>query len=207
MTTRKWFGRRATVYELGMESHRWGDYGNVLYHGQGRRGEDGLIELSRTGPFVPPLTFPYSYIPVVTTAFRAALEQSGLSGVDFQPVRKKHIVRYQWHLWDQKARNPQQYPANGEPEEYISERHHDEETARALGDLWELHPPAHAEVSQSPRDHLMYLVEATKGSSDFFRASFNGKPQNAIYVTEAAKKWLMKHAGEVVKFEKARIEP
>ena len=38
----------------------WGDYGDVLVNGMssGGRDDDGFIKLERTGPFIPPITFP-----------------------------------------------------------------------------------------------------------------------------------------------------
>src|SRR5713226_1265884 len=103
----------------------WGDYGHILQHGMGhvlpRR--DGLMILLRTGPFVPPITFPgwpsfdaRGSGVVVVDAVRIALEGSGLTGLTFQPVLKGRIVWLPWHEWDLKAERPALRALGGEPE-------------------------------------------------------------------------------------------
>ena len=126
----------------------WGDYSDILYQGMamhlGRR--DGLIQLERTGPFVPPITFPSDGV-VVTDAFRRDLEAAGLAaGVRFLPVIKARIVRFDdWIHWDASADEPEFYPESGEPEDYILALDHDPEVAEAIGPLWELVCPERAE--------------------------------------------------------------
>ena len=121
----------------------WGDYGDILIHGmadhQGRK--DGLVQLERTGPFMPPITFPgLFYMMVVTDALRRELEQCGLVGMAFRSVIKAHIVELPWREWDTDAEEPQEYAESGEPPDYILERSHSPELAAQLGDLWELYP-------------------------------------------------------------------
>jgi hypothetical protein len=56
----------------------WGDYGNILQHGMtahlGRVG--GLLSLERTGPYMPPITFPGAGDVVLTVGAKAS---SGIS--------------------------------------------------------------------------------------------------------------------------------
>jgi hypothetical protein len=92
----------AKFYILGKQGNSWGDYHQILMHGMSchldRAGD--LIQLERTGPFVPPISQPGIGDIVVTDAFRKKLEASGLLGLRFQPVIKKLIVHSDWHTWD-----------------------------------------------------------------------------------------------------------
>ena len=49
----------------------WGDYGLILIHGMSCHlpRENGLIQLERTGPFIPPMTIPGTGDVVLTQAF------------------------------------------------------------------------------------------------------------------------------------------
>lgn len=62
-----------SVYILRQPEFPWGDYGAILVSGMtahlGR--EDGLLQLERTGPFVPPLFMPGVGDIVVTEQFKA----------------------------------------------------------------------------------------------------------------------------------------
>ncbi|MHC9538067.1 MAG: hypothetical protein AB9903_00960 [Vulcanimicrobiota bacterium] len=68
----------------------WGDYGYILHSGMtshlGRKNE--LLQLERTGPFVPPITDSGSCDFVMTDDFNKKLESSGLTGFSFLPVKK-----------------------------------------------------------------------------------------------------------------------
>ena len=62
----------------------------------------GPIEISRTGPYVPPITFPGIGDVIVTDEFKRRIETSDLKGFSFRPVLKKRIVNLEWHKWDPK---------------------------------------------------------------------------------------------------------
>src|SRR5919197_1481155 len=102
--------------------HPWGDYGDILAQGmagESARAPDGGLELERTGPFVPPITFPAMSVIVVTDEFRSQLEQSGLSGSPLRRVQKSGFVRLNWHQWNQSGPAPPVFPDSGEPEDYV----------------------------------------------------------------------------------------
>jgi hypothetical protein len=135
----------------------WGDYGDILLSGMTThqpRTQDGLLQLERTGPFVPPITLPGCEDPVVTDAFRARLEHSPLAGLGFRPVRKARIVRLEWERWDQASSDPAHYPAGGEPEAYIPGRPHDSGLAAQIGQLWEVVSPLPTRPSRADRVFL-----------------------------------------------------
>jgi len=189
------------------QRHPWGDYHDILMQGMschlGRDG--GLIQLERTGPFVPPISFPGIGDTVITDKFRRRLEASGLEGLRFAHVIKKLIVRSDWHTWDQTAGQPPQYPDNGEPGNYILEQPHSAATAQAMGELWELVLNPSARVFRAKRictHEDIYLQPDSWQGEDLFKAQGVGY----IYITERAKIWLEENAGDYVAFRGARIK-
>lgn len=158
--------------------------------------KDDLIQLERTGPYIPPISFPGPGDVVVTDAFRRQMESSGLSGLRFQPVIKKHIAHVDWLRWDLSAEMPPEIPEGGEPESYILDRPHSPEISDQMGDLWELLGGFNAKAKKDASTGLV-LIGASWQGADFFRAE-NG--WRSVLVSEAAKAWLRKHAGEHVHF-------
>jgi len=155
----------------------WGDYNDILQHGMispaGRTG--GLLNLERTGPYIPPITFPGIGNVVVSAAGRKLLEESGLRGFGFRPVRKARIVELRWQDWDLTAHEPRMVPKSGEPEDYILELPPDGRAAEEMGDVWEL----------------------LANGADFVRTG----ELSRILVTERAKAWLEEHLGGYVRFD------
>jgi len=132
----------------------WGDNSRVLIHGFAslyQRGMNGEIMLERMGPFVPPMTFPSQLGPVVSDSLKRELEASGLTGLTFRPVIKKHIARSRWHEWDWTAPKPRRYPRGREPANYVLTRPHSSESADEMGDLWETKLAEHdADLTRKP---------------------------------------------------------
>ncbi len=76
--------------------------------------------LDRSGPFVPPISFPaFSDAVIVTRDTRMRLEASGMSGVgEFSPVQLRKVVLIDWQKWDKHRKlRGDQLPFKGEPEE------------------------------------------------------------------------------------------
>ena len=183
--------------------HSWGDYGNTLLQGQATRDEvTGLLQIQRTGPFVPPISFPGLREIVVTEDFRAQLEASGLTGFSFRPVVKQHIVDLDWQKWDKNADDPKVYPRSGEPEDYILERKHSPKTASKMPVLWEL------AVGQSARVLREKDKTAPTGVVLYFQSE-TWKGDNLVRVPEVlytfadlkAKEWLDGTVAEYVRFQ------
>lgn len=68
----------------------WGDYGHILQHGMCSHlsRTDDLLQLERTGPYIPPITLPGIGEVVLTSPARQLLESSKLTGFSFRPVKK-----------------------------------------------------------------------------------------------------------------------
>ena len=108
----------ADFYRLESPNVPWGDYGSILVHGMtsATARDTGSPKLQRSGPFVPPISFPGLGCIVVTDAVRSHLQSSGLTGFSFVPVTKSVIVPIDWHEWDLLTDEPPFYPEDGEPE-------------------------------------------------------------------------------------------
>ncbi len=192
------------VYILRPPEGPWGDYGAILASGMtGHLGrEDGLLQLERTGPFVPPISITHAII--VTESFKAKLEISGLTGFTFQPVIKKHIVHLEWENWDKEAEDPPVYPETGEPEDYILLQPHSPSVADSMGPLWEMllrRTISVVRVQYGPRS---WEVNCHLDLSSWDGADFLGsKDVGHRYVSEKAKEWLEGEVSAWVGFEEA----
>ncbi len=177
-----------TTYILTKPGPPWHDYGDILVHGMSAHLDrhDGLIQLERTGPFVPPMSFPGITEIVVTDTLKHDLERMEFTGLMFFPVIKARIVHIDWHLWSAAADEPAEYSASGEPEDYILERPHDPELAAAIGDLWEVRVPV------TPESSTLDL--------------FTREGQGDVYVSDAVKHWLEQRVGQWVQFKPARVD-
>jgi hypothetical protein len=181
----------------------WGDYGDILMHGMTVRldRDDGMLQLERTGPYMPPITFPGIGDIVVTDAFKVQLLAAGFKGLSFRPVRKARVVELNWESWDRNS-EPLEYPESGEPEDYVLARSHSPQTAASLGDLWELVLPVVAGIKRVPSGgrqadvRIVVSLDAWSGEQ-LFRA--DGVLYN--YVSDSGQEWLAGHVGEHVSFE------
>jgi hypothetical protein len=139
----------------------WGGYGDILQHGMATRleGPGRLLSLERTGPYIPPITFPGIGAVVLNSTGRKLLEASGLIGFGFQSVHKAHIVDLPWQDWDLTAREPRELPQSGKPEDYIRQRPANARVAEEMGDLWELVIPAEAKTGRTDIFHSDELLQ------------------------------------------------
>jgi hypothetical protein len=184
----------------------WGDYGSILISGMSRHlpRKDNLIQLERTGPFIPPITLPGLGDIVVTSDFQSELEASSFTQLTFAPVSKAKIVEYHWEQWDRTSEEPAEYPETGEPEDYILAHPHSSPIADQLGDLWEVILPEDAEVEgvRIGRGIWEYRVsQSTWRGSHLFRE----KGKRHVIATEEAKSWLADRAKEWLGFTEAQV--
>jgi hypothetical protein len=128
------------LHVLSAAAQAWGDYGYVLANGLADDSHAEGLRLERTGPFVPPMTFPWPHI-VVTDDFKNELEPEAFDGISFREVVKRKIVHLDWQLWDKELSAPPQYPRGGEPENYIRRGRHDADVAAQIGTMWNLVVP------------------------------------------------------------------
>jgi len=186
-------------YRLRQPEPPWGDYGDILFHGMASHSKNGELELERTGPFAPPISKPGGFV-IVTSAFLSQLRESGLQGIDVGPVTKKRIPIVDWREWEPFGSKEMKYPAGNEPENYILRRKHSQETADALGELWELRFRPGIQISCEGGYHL---VLSSWDGSDFVVAKNDRPIYN--YVSQHARDWLLQNALEWVAFEEERV--
>ena len=178
----------------------WGDYADILVHGMtahlSRR--DGLLQLERVGPYVPPITLP-GISDIVLTSEAKALVASRLDGVSFRLVVLAKCVRIDWTSWDASRDEPAEYPDGGEPEDYILSRPHDAALAIELGSFWELVPDV-VEAVQGRKGTLR--ADVYKGQH-LVRAALSG---GYNFVSEQLRDALLAAAPNCLTFREARIE-
>jgi hypothetical protein len=184
----------------------WGDYGSILISGYPIGEENGLLELYRTGPFVPPMTFPDEF--VVTDSFRAELEKA-FSGLQFKPVIKKRIVSMRWR-WEQAEKTDEgiekHLPPDCEPESYLLSRRHSEKASEAMGPLWQMvvKPVLQARFFRDADYNYTYYVKKSTWNGDHF-LSLASRSTFPV-VTEVAKDFLESHnAAEWLEFEEIHV--
>jgi hypothetical protein len=184
----------------------WGGYGDILQHGMtthmGRR--DGKLSLERTGPYIPPITFPMEII--LTSDARRLLESSGLSGFSFLPVAKAHIAELHWEKWDLNLDWPPKLPESGEPEDYVLAEPHSASASDALGELWEvvvsktgkmIHPP-----SMNAKSYMRPYPGFSFDSSTWNGADlFCGEGSGWILCSVRARDWFSEVWGKFVMFD------
>jgi hypothetical protein len=103
---------------------------------EGMLGGDDWDEITRAGPFVPPISFPTNSI-VVTSSFRDRLDKAGLGVFEYRPIVKRHIVELQWHEWDRSSR-PRGITLPRDVGAYLDSAPHSASCAKQMEDLWEL---------------------------------------------------------------------
>ena len=182
----------------------WGDYGRILAGGIMRRSENDSEpnQLLRTGPFIPPISFPFQHV-VVTDGSRIELTQSDLGNLTFVEIEKFRIRKLDWEQWDRKSATPPKMPRGGEPERYVYGGWHSRAAAKAMGQIWELGLPAGAMTAgvrirrdgrRKPGERIwdvMVDVDTWRGEH-FFRSINKGH----IIASEAGADWLSVHFGE-----------
>lgn len=179
--------------------NHWGDYGSILLNGIFH---EKTQSLDRTGPFVPPISFPaFCNAVIVTNDTRRKLENSGMFGVgEFRPVILDKVVFIEWQEWDKdRDLRGSQLPFNGEPEEYILHNPHDPEVAETIEPLWTWHP---TRIGSVLRQDGILRLEGIIGKQDVFRLCDDG--WTTINVNEKARQCINNICGDWVAFR--RIE-
>jgi hypothetical protein len=186
------------IYCLARPKTPWGDYGDILFNGMASRSKAGVLQLERTGPFVPPISQPNGFV-VVTGAFLEELQQSVLTGFDVGKVKKKKVPLVDWRSWTPYGPKKMKYPVGGEPENYIEFGEHSGEAAKDLGELFDLQFRPGIEVS---RDGGYHLVAESWSGQDFFVAKDEMMRDHFVFVSKRARLWLLDRVSEWIAFEK-----
>jgi hypothetical protein len=183
----------SAYYQLGSGVAPWGDYGDILWNGWTEEAEEcgtSKILVSRTGPFVPPITLPFGRV-LVTSEFRKKLAAEGFSGLSFVPTEYQKVVHIPWEQWDTNAPEPASYPDTSEPEGYLLEGAHDERLARTMPRLWAWNvvPTIGLQV-QGSNNFRRELHPGTDVAREYF----------VFWISERMKRWLEENAGAWLSF-------
>jgi hypothetical protein len=183
----------STYYELRSGSAPWGDYGDVLWNGDTEEAQghhQSSILVSRTGPFVPPISLPFGRV-LVTDDLREKLSIEGFSGLSFEPVGFRKVVHIPWEQWDPNHPEPAFYPDTGEPEDYLLRGVHDEQLAATMPRLWAWNvAPTIGLQIQGSNSFRRELHPGTDVAREYF----------IVWITERLKLWLADRAGEWLSF-------
>jgi hypothetical protein len=179
-------------YQLRDSVAPWGDYGHILRNGllaPRRVKSSAVVKVERTGPFIPPITFPFDAI-VVTEQTKEQMEAGRFTGLQFTRARYVKVVRLDWHKWDALAPEPQHYPASGEPEDYIIEGENCDRTAVLMPAIWAFDVPSTPDLqllgsNRFRRDHAP--------NADIFRE------HSIHWVSERMRGWLESNFGEWIR--------
>jgi hypothetical protein len=202
-------------YSILLQCSLWGDYGNTLISGFARRELPGNpLLLQRTGPFLPPISFPYTSLEagrvIVSDAFRSVLELRRFSGVSFRNVVKERIVKLDWHLWNLDAADPKKYPSGGEPGNYVLNKRHDPKAAMQMRDAWELRPPIvpmYVNHLEDPRGGFLNEFVAYTDLTEFPPLFHTNNEYAYIVANSEVRDWLEQQVGKWVKFGELRLAP
>lgn len=112
----------------------FGEWPDTIYNGI-IHAETGM--LCRTGPYVPPLSFPGIRLAVVTSALKAELQAHKITGIDYSRVRIQKAVRSPWNGEMEQPPPDDEALTNGA--DFILNGNHDEQLAEHLENaLWYL---------------------------------------------------------------------
>jgi hypothetical protein len=187
------------IFRLKNKPGPWGDYGSILINGMTRHlsREGDMLQLERTGPYIPSVTMPGIHDLVLTDLAKQTVSQL-LPSLQFRPVEKVHIVYSNWHEWDCKSEEPLVYPDTGEPEDYILEQPHDPIVASELGDIWEVIADI---VPGIQGDNLVFNKAQYAGQHFICADDFGGSG----YISKELKSTLEYLNPEWITFEEADI--
>jgi hypothetical protein len=129
-----------------------------------------MIQLSRIGPFIPPLSISGGHV-IATEAMLEVLAKSRFKNWSVIPVHKAHIVRREWKQLEEVDN------WTGEPEDIILSHPHDAECAAMLGNLFELVLPVGCTVIKYTTNKSITEYDlqcSTYPLEDLFVAEFPG---------------------------------
>jgi hypothetical protein len=183
---------------------KWGDYGSILLNGLACDVDAEQTRLERTGPFVPPFSFPLFGGVVITDAIKGILETSDLKGVGvFRPVILEKAVSVNWQEWNRQEKiERSKIPRSGEPEDYVLAGKHDPELATAMGRLWTWHPLRVGSVDRTCPP--LRILGIRNSNLDVLRLNDNGA--RAIIVNSYGRQFLLNIAGDWVSFDEIPYE-
>ena len=184
----------------------WGGMGDVLIHGfLWNEHIPDVYELVRTGPFVPPISFP-SRTCVITDTVKNDLQATGFLGLELSELSLGKVVESDWHLRDRTQEfDYSMVPdddAISEPEDLILVPEHRPDLAKGMPKMWKLRGVQVHFEWETYTDNLQSL--------SWTKSELNGwdfcSPSGALlFVSRQAKEWLQGRYGEWLEFREFPI--
>jgi len=184
----------------------WGSMGNILIHGfLWDEHFPDVYELVRTGPFVPPISFPSGYC-AITDAVKEELKTMGFSGVELSELPLGKVVESDWHLRDRTQDFDYSLVSDddeiSESEDLILVPEHCPDMAKGMPKMWLLRGVQVHFEWESYSDDLKTLswTQSELNGWDFCSPS-----DSIVFVSQRAKAWLQDRYGTWVEFEEFPI--
>jgi hypothetical protein len=159
------------------------------------------LQLRRTGPLVPDVTFPSIGNVVVRDWLRADLLGSGLSGATFSPAPVVCAVPFNWQAWGTGTATQPADPPEGDWANLLLRGNHDRALAARMEPLWWLRPKSWGQSLSRPENgrysrHRVALLCGEGEAPDFFHA----RGTKYMFVSERTKAWLSEVTPDSVEF-------
>jgi hypothetical protein len=173
----------------------WGDWSEALEYGLiGRNEKTDAKSIERSGPYTPPAYLCWDFL-IFTQPIKEKFEVSNLKGIgSFDYLEKTHIVELDWKKWDLTKDIAYHIELDGEPEDLITSRPHNESLANSMPEYWLASIETALSVSVSrnnldkePSEYLQ-IIKADP-AIDFFQ----GDEYTGYFVSQRAKDWLEHH--------------
>lgn len=155
---------------------------------------DKILEVTRVGPFVPPISFPFGEM-LVTEALKADIT-AAFPDIAFRPTAYGKVTKIEWRSWDLTAEEPAKYPADGEPENYVERGKHNPDIAADMPALWAIDVQPRPELQMEGTQALFHNEIP---DSDIFRTFY------LLFASERLAKFLLERVGQWVDCTPAEI--
>ena len=211
------FDRPQEIYRIDQIDTEWGSYSSIMVsgffgHPNGRADDveteddaESNFEILRTGPFVPPITFPGGDC-VIDEVTMMALKQTDFHGYHLTPVKIGKMVNRDWQNWDRTREFDFSNYADVEiycPEDLVLKPKGDESLLSSVGRYWKLD----AEVVDfgwaenfDGKERISWSLSSIN-DNDFSCPSFG-----LVYVTKRVKTWIDNWCSGWVKYETVVVE-
>ncbi|TAD82940.1 MAG: hypothetical protein EAY75_15670 [Bacteroidetes bacterium] len=180
------------LYRLKNKDMNWADYGDILLTGMTSHldRQKELLQYERTGPFQPSIIISGLDDLLVTDSVKKGIEASELKGFQFKPVIKRHISFVDWTNWNLQSEDPEFYPDNGEPENYILSLPHSQELSDQMENVWEV-------VAE---ENGIFINSQTYKQGDKDIDIMRTENSGWFLVTENAKNWIEENCDKWTEF-------
>ena len=178
----------------------WGDFGGILQNGFVIESEPTYL-ISRTGPFVPPVSFPIGAM-VLSDSYRHVFTSSQLFACNIQPVRYMKIVDLRWETWDLNGPLPSRFTSG--PEDVILKGNHSRDCLRLTEKSWSVVdiPRTCTSTSTLDDDGWKFTLDASDWNGSHL---FRSNNQNFIFVSDVGRNFFQQNSEQWMDFSECAV--